>query len=160
MTSKTQLKALTMLRSADLTHDMKTKHLQELAAIATEVEFAENQIIYEKGSKGQALYLIQDGEVVIETEVSRQERVVMNRLGPGQFFGWSSLFPLEHKIGWTRAVKATRALAFNATRLRSTLRSDHELEYAIVRRAGRDMADRIKVARQQLAELLVVANKI
>jgi CRP-like cAMP-binding protein len=139
---------------------METKHLMELAAIATEVEFAEDQIIYEQGSKGQALYLIQEGEVVIEADVPGQGRMIMNRLGPGQFFGWSSLFPLERKMAWTRATRPTRVIAFNAGQLQSVWRADHELEYAIVRRAGRDMINRIKATRQQLADMLVADTAV
>jgi CRP-like cAMP-binding protein len=159
MATKIELKALTMLRSAELTHDLETRHLRELAAIATEVKFAKDQIIYEKGSKGQALYLIEAGEVVIETDVPGQDLIVMNRLGPGQFFGWSSLFPFERKMGWTRAVKPTWVIAFNADRLRALWHTDHELEYAIVRRAGRDMANRIKATRQQLTGILVAGDR-
>jgi len=159
MSTKIELKALTMLRSAELTHDMETKHLKELAAIATEVNFAKDQIIYQKGSKGQALYLIEEGEVVIETDVPGQGLIVMNRLRPGQFFGWSSLFPFERKMGWTRAVRPTWVIAFNADRLRALWHTDHELEYAIVRRAGRDMANRIRATRQQLADILVADDR-
>jgi CRP-like cAMP-binding protein len=159
MTSQIELKALTMLRSAELTHDMETEHLTAMASIAVEMEFAEDMIIYEKGRRGQALYLIEVGEVVIETDIPGQGRIVMNRLGPGQFFGWSSLFPLERKMGRTRAIKPTRVIAFNAERLRSLWRADHELEYAVVRRAGRDMANRIRATRQQLADVLASNNK-
>jgi CRP-like cAMP-binding protein len=155
MSAKIELKALTLLRSAELTHDMETKHLRELAAIATEVNFIKDQIIYQKGNKGQALYLIETGEVVIEADVPGQGLVVMNRLGPGQFFGWSSLFPFERKMGWTRAIRPTWVIAFNADQLRSLWQTDHELEYAIVRRAGRDMANRIKATRRQLTDMLV-----
>jgi CRP-like cAMP-binding protein len=154
MTSKTELKALTLLRSAELTHDLDTKHLTALAAMASEVEFAKNDIIYEKGSVGRALYLIEDGEVVIETEVPGQGNVVMNTLGPGQFFGWSSLFPPERKMAWTRAVKPTHVIAFNANQMWAAWRTDHSLEYAMIRRAGRDMANRIKATRHQLTKML------
>jgi len=64
------------------------------------------------------------------------------------------LFPLEQKLGWTRAVKASRAMAFEASRLRDLFRADHYLEYAIIRKASQDMADRISVARQRLVEVL------
>jgi CRP-like cAMP-binding protein len=156
MTTKTALKALTMLRSAELTADMDTKQLKEMAALATEVEFSPGEIIYEKGSTGRALYLIQEGEVVLEADVPGQGRVIMSRLGPGQFFGWSSLFPPERKMGWTRAVKPTQAIAFPADRLRASWRADHELEYAIIRRAGKDMANRIKATRQRLADMFTL----
>ena len=154
MTSKTELKALTLLRSAQLTHDMKSEHLRKLASFAQEVEFQKDEIIYQKGSAGKAVFLIETGQVVIETNVPGHGNVVMNTLGPGQFFGWSSLFPSERKMAWTRAVERTHAIAINSAQLRSAWQGDHELEYAIVRRAGRDMSGRIQSTRQELIDLL------
>ena len=153
MTSKIELKALTLLRSSPITADMETKHLKKMASLAKEVEFSKGEIISRKGDLGQALYLIEAGEVVIETEVVGQGYVTTDRLGPDQFFGWSSLFPPARKLGQTRAVKSTRALAFYAEGVRSAMQADHNLEYSLVRRAGQTMVNRIKTMRQQLAEL-------
>jgi len=44
--------------------------------------------------------------------------------------------------------------------LRTAWQTDHELEYAIVRRAGEDMAARIKATRQQLAEMVVQVRNV
>lgn len=154
MASKTELRALTMLRSIELTRDMETRHLRKLASIAQEVAFHEGEIIYRQGDKGKAVYLIQEGEVAIEMDIPGQDQVVMNYLGPGDFFGWSSLFPLEHKMAWTRAFQSTRALMFDADSLRDACRLDHTLEYAIVRRAGRDMVNRIKATRHYLSRMI------
>jgi hypothetical protein len=44
-------------------------------------------------------------------------------------------------------------LAFYAEGVRLAMQADHTLEYALVRRAGQTMIDRIKEMRQQLAEL-------
>ena len=159
MTSKTELKALTLLRSAELTHDMKTDHLRKLASFSTEVEFQKDEIIYQKGSAGKAVFLIETGQVVIETNVPGHGNVIMNTLGPGQFFGWSSLFPSERKMAWTRAVEPTLAIAIDSAQLRSTWQGDHDFEYALVRRAGRDMAGRIQSTRQELVDLLASTSE-
>jgi CRP-like cAMP-binding protein len=156
MASKTELKALKMLRSVALTRDMELEHLHKLASLATEVEFLESEIIYCRGDMGKAVYLIEEGQVVIETDIPGQGPVTLNILGPGQFFGWSSLFPPERKMASTRALVPTRAIAINARQLRAAWQMDHYLEYAIVRRAGRDMVNRIKATRQQLVDMLVL----
>jgi hypothetical protein len=57
-------------------------------------------------------------------------------------------------MAWTRAAEFTRAIAIDAAQLRSAWQADHTLEYAIVRRAGKDMANRIRATRQQLADIL------
>ncbi len=154
MTSQIELKALTMLRSAELTQNMETEHLRKLAATAGEAEFSEGEIIYHKGQAGQAVYLIETGQIVIETDVPDQGRVIMNTLGPGQFFGWSALFPTERKMAWTRATQPTKTIVFNAKQLQTAWQTDHKLEYAVIRRAGRDMIERIKAIRQQLINIL------
>jgi CRP-like cAMP-binding protein len=154
MTSKTEYKALKMLRSVELTGDMETEHLHKLASLAREVEFLEGEIIYCRGDMGKAVYLIEEGEVVIETDVPGQGPVTLNFLGPGQFFGWSSLFPSERKMASTRALEPTRAIAIVASQLRAAWQVDHYLENAIIRRAGRDMINRIKAMRRQLVDML------
>jgi CRP-like cAMP-binding protein len=134
---------------------METKHLQKLASMASETRFSEGEIIYQKGDMGRAVYLIEEGQVIVEVEVPGQGQVTINTFGPGQFFGWSSLFPTESKMAWTRAVKPTRAIAINASRLKAACQFDHNLEYAIVRRAARAMTDRILANRQQLVNAVV-----
>lgn len=160
MASKIEPKALTMLQSIELTGDMEMKHLKKLSTMASQVEFAAGEIIYSKGDMGKALYLIEEGEVVIETDIPDQGSVRLNTLGPGQIFGWSSLFPPERKMFSTRATKPTRAIAINASQLRAAWQSDHELEYAIIRRAGQDMATRIKATRQRLATMVIQTQNI
>jgi len=154
MTSQFELRVLTMLRSATLMEGMETRHLRKLATIASELMFKKDEIIYQKGEEGQAIYLIESGQVVIETLIPGQGQIIISTLGSGQFFGWSSLFPGERKMAWTRATEATRVIAFNAAKLRDAWQTDHNLEYAIVRRAGRDMTNRIRITRQQLADML------
>lgn len=158
MSDKKELRALTTLRSLELTRDLETKHLKKLAALAKEVTFESGETIYAKGSLGKALYLILEGEIVIETDVPNYGRIVMNRLGPGQFFGWSSLFPPERKMAYTTATQPTRVYAFDARQLNVVFGTDHNLEFAIVRCAGKDMADRIRTSRQQLNDMLSSPN--
>lgn len=158
MTSKFELKVLTALRASELMHGMQANHLKKMAAIATELTFDADKVIYQKGAAGQAVYLIQSGQVVIETNVPGQGQIVMNTLGPGQFFGWSSLFPAERKMAWTRAIKPTRVFAFNAAKLHDAFQADHTFEYALVRRAGQAMIERIKATRNQLTHMLEVGD--
>jgi CRP-like cAMP-binding protein len=110
MTSKFELQVLTLLRSVELTRTMDSKHLKILASVAQEKTFEADRLIYRRGDKGQAVYLIAEGEVVIEMEIPNYGLMVMNTLGPGDFFGWSSLFPSEHKMAWTRSTKQTGSL--------------------------------------------------
>jgi CRP-like cAMP-binding protein len=154
MTTKAQERALSQLRANPLLHSMDSKHLKKLAAIAVEAEFARDEVIYQRGHLGQALYLIQEGEVTIATDTPGQEQVVLHTLGPGQLFGWSALFPQERKMFITRATKPTRVLVMNAAKIRDAWQSDTSMEYALIRRGGEAMSNRMLLLRQQLAEMI------
>ncbi len=137
---------------------MTSEHLRKLATLASEIEFKKDEIIYQKDEAGNAIYLIESGQVVIETIVPGQGRIVISTLGPGEYFGWSSLFPAERKMAWTRTTIPTRVISFNAEKLRDVWQTDHNLEYAIIRRAGRDMTSRVKSVREKLAEIMATEN--
>jgi CRP-like cAMP-binding protein len=131
---------------------MKTAHLKKLAALASEIAFSQDQLIYREGDLGEAVYFIEDGEVVIE--MNRPESntpMMMYPVGPGQLFGWSALFPPRRKQARARAVRPTRAIAINATQLREAFRSDQGLENAMIQRVNEVIADRLSAIRLQLA---------
>jgi CRP-like cAMP-binding protein len=154
MTTPLEQKILSQLRSAQLTSNMSDDHLSLLASIAQELDFTADEIIYEKGRIGQAIYLIESGQVVIETHIPDQGRLVLNTLGPGHFFGWSSIFPKEAKMAWTRSIEPTTVLAFSASALKEAMQEDPRFEYALMQRASIDMTARILDRRQQLADML------
>jgi CRP-like cAMP-binding protein len=149
-----ELKIVTTLRSMDLFHDLETPHLHKLAAIATEINFPEGETIYREGEEGKAIYLVQKGEVVIEMVLSVDNAITLFTIGPGELFGWSSLFPARRKQARARVQKTTQAIVINARQLRNLFRSDHKLELAIMNRMNQVIAERVYSARLQLAKAL------
>lgn len=151
MTTQTELKLLTSLRGIKALQGMGSAHFKKLAAMATEAIFAKDQIIYREGELGDAIYLIEEGQVVIEMSVADGPPVKMYPVEPGQLFGWSALFPPRRKQARARAVAPTRVIAINAARLREAFKADQNLENAIIQRVNEVIADRLAATRQQLA---------
>ncbi len=153
MTTQTGLKILTALRSMKSLQDMRTSHLKKLTALATEVKFTQDQIIYREGDLGEAIYFIQEGEVSIEIgSLDVSNPVKMYSVGPGQLFGWSALFPSRRKQYRARAVIPTYTIAIDAAKLRETMLADQGLENALIQRVNEVIADRLAMTRQQLAK--------
>jgi CRP/FNR family transcriptional regulator len=152
MATKTELRLLTILRGIKALEGMESAHFKKLAAMASEVTFAKDQIIYGEGDLGEAIYFIEDGEIVIEMSVSSGPPVKMYPVGPGQLFGWSALFPPRRKQARARAVVPTRVIAINAARLREAFRADQSLENALIQRVNEVIADRLAITRHQLTD--------
>ncbi len=155
----TELKIVTAFRSMEAFCNLDPLHLHKLAAIATEVQFEEGAIIYQAGEVGQAIYLILEGEVAVEMEVVDYGPVTLFTLGPGQLFGWSSLFPTRRKQARARVVQPTQVIAINASALRDMLRADHEMERAMMNCMTEVVVDRVRGARLELAKLMAAEQK-
>ncbi len=152
MTTKAELEKVTALRSIEIFRDMPTIHLKKLSAITNKVKFAANEIIYQEGDVNQPLYLIQEGEVVIEMKAPNETYATVLTVGAGQLFGWSALFPGQRKRARARAIKATQVITIDGDRLNHLFQSDHKLEHIMMQRMIKLVGERVYATRQQLLE--------
>jgi CRP-like cAMP-binding protein len=134
-------------------------HIHKLASIASIRHFEEGGIIYRAGEVGQAVYLILEGEVAVEMEVVDYGPVILFTLGPGQLFGWSSLFPTRRKQARARVVHPVELIVINAGQLRDLFRADHDMERAVMDCMTHVVVDRVRGTRLELAKTLAAAQK-
>lgn len=156
--SRTELKILTALRAIPSLHGLETHHLRLLVSIATEVEFPAGDIIHSEGDLGQAIYFVQEGEIAFDMPVTNHRRVTVLKIGPGQVFGLSSLFPPQRKKARATAVSPVRAIALNAARLRDLFRADHDLERVFMGRMVQIINERVKAMWLELAKTLAAES--
>ena len=150
--SKDELRIVTGLRSTEFLHGLDTTHLKKLAAIASEVEFPEGEIIHRAGDVGEAIYLIQEGQVNIDVDAPDGSRVTVLTIGAGQIFGLSSLFPPQRKKGTARVVQPTRLIMIEADKLRRLFERNHDLERVFMARTAEIINERVKSTWLQLAK--------
>ena len=150
MSTRAEFDIVTALRSMEFFHDMDPKHLRKLAAIANEVTFVRGDLVYQEGDLDKGMYLVQEGEVMIEMKSPDQGYAPVLTIGNGQLFGWSSLFPGQRKRARARVLKDTRALLLDTERLNYLFETDHLLENVIMRRMIKLVGERVYATRQKL----------
>lgn len=89
--------------------------------MSNELKFEEDQIIYRAGDVGEAIFIVGSGQVIIERDVPDHPPVTIHTLGPGQSFGWSSIYPHERWSATARAAKPTYVIAIKADYIRKAL---------------------------------------
>jgi CRP-like cAMP-binding protein len=156
MTSESLIRSL---KSLEFTQDLDPKHLERLASISTQVTFSEGASLFREGDVSELVYLIEEGQVALETQVPGHGQVVIHTVGLGQLLGWSSLFPPERKTAGARALTPTRAIAINAIKMRELCQSDHELGYKLMWRIADVISSRLRVARAQLLDIFEPGRK-
>lgn len=140
------------LREHTFTAGLSDFQTAKLAALAHEVSFMENEVIFSAGQQSKNFYLLLDGSVCVEV-AARSYTVWIQALGPGDAFGWSSLLEHHDTLFQVRARVKSTALCVDGEALSTLLRQDSELAAEILRRTLSLVAGRVHATELRLGEL-------
>jgi len=91
---------LAPLAGAHLLADLAAEHLDDLAAMASEIEVAAGSYVFRAGDLTDTLYIVREGtlELIMPVTVLAAEREVpIDRLAMGDGLAWSALVP-PHRL--------------------------------------------------------------
>jgi CRP-like cAMP-binding protein len=124
----------------------------KLAALAFEVRFLPEQVIFREGDPSSFFYLVVTGHIALELlapgRVFRIETVE-----DGEDLGWSSLLESVNKQFQARCLEPTRALAFDGPRLIALCEEDPAFGFRLMRKVVATVADRLRATRLQLLDV-------
>jgi CRP-like cAMP-binding protein len=140
-------------RELSFTAGFDPSQIERLAGIATRVQWNDGESVYRDGDPGSPLYVVEAGLVAIELVVPGRGPVTIQTVGPGDIFGWSSLFYQRPKTNGARALVTSQALALDVARLRALCDGDPAFGYAVTRRVLQVVSERLKATRIQLLDV-------
>lgn len=142
-----------VLRSLAFVRNLEPDGLDRLAAIAKPIEWQEAEIIFREGDCDGFLYLVTEGRVALEIDVPPRGRTRILTIGPGEVFGWSSVFYQQPKTAGAIASEFSRALALDASALRQLSEEDLRFANWLTRRLLEVVSARLKATRTQLLDV-------
>jgi CRP-like cAMP-binding protein len=132
---------------------MAAEELEVLAGCASNVRFAEGEVVFREGDEADTFYLIRHGTIALETFVPTRGPVTIETAGPGEVVGWSWLFPPYRWHFDARALSLVRATAFDGACLRGKCEADTALGYDLMRRFAQVMIERLQWTRLRLLDV-------
>jgi CRP/FNR family transcriptional regulator, cyclic AMP receptor protein len=135
---------------------MNPAHLRILAESAMFTRFEAGQVVFHEGEIANRFYLLQSGQVSVETRGGAQQVISIQMLGPGDILGWSWLFAPYYWHFSACAVESTQAIFFYGTRLREICEQDREFGFELMRRVTGVLMRRLQMT---LRESLRLANR-
>jgi len=146
------LELTNMLSCHPYLQGMSPEQLQKLAACCRRMTITAGQYLGREKEAADAFYLIQSGQVAIETCTPDRGVVCIQTLGAGDLVGWSWVAP-PHIWQFDARVNAkVDVLAFDAAALRKACQEDHELGYELLKRLVVVIARRLAGTRMKLLE--------
>lgn len=127
------------------------QHIEKLKALAEEVRFAPDAIIFREGEDSPYFYLIVSGRVGLEM-LADGRMLRVQTLGAGDELGWSTLLAGSHKHFQARALGPVDALRFSGSELLAACRDDPSFGYALMHRLLAVVAERLEATRLQLID--------
>ena len=142
------------LRTCELFALLNEEEIQMLTtslATACEVEAYEaGDHIFEQGEHSARLYVIADGQVLLQRSRNIGERAAMwplGLLGKGRAMGWSALlYGPRHVTASAICQKPTRVISIDGTSLRSELEKQPGIGFRIMDRLACMLGERLRAA--------------
>lgn len=129
---------------------MNRAHLALLTDCAMVVHFNPGELIFREGEVANRFYLIESGNVILESSGRSGDPVIIDKVGAGDLLGWSWMFPPYVWHFTARAVERTEAIFFYGTILREYCERDHSLGYELFKRMSAVMIKRLQAAREKM----------
>jgi CRP-like cAMP-binding protein len=137
--------SMALLRRQPFVQGLKEHEVERLGALAKEVRFPRDEILFGEGELGTDFYLIVSG--MVSLEIAPPSGVCrVDTLGPGDEMGWSSVVG-DDTVFQGRVLQDLHALAFNSAALRALCEEDNAFGYELMRRLLGVVADRLQATR-------------
>lgn len=150
--------SLEALRECPLFEGFQPKHLDRLLALASEVRFGKDQIIFQEGEDAWRLYIILSGRVELEAEFHGRLFHV-ETLYAGDELGWSSVLNLRRRFR-AKALEPVHAVYFESAELRDACHGDSHFGCAFFERIFAAVTERLQNTRLRLVELAAEAESL
>jgi CRP-like cAMP-binding protein len=142
---------LELLRHHPFVVDFEPKHVERLAALAKEVHFERDQILFREGDECSEFYLIVNGLVALEIAAPGHIFRVQT-LFAGDELGWSALMMGRGKHFQARTLDRVDALALEGAELLAACREEPLFGFTLMQRLLAVVAERLQATRLQLLD--------
>ena len=149
----------TLLGDVPLFRDMTPEALDLLSGCASNVRFADREMLFREGENADVFYVIRHGRVALETFVPARGPMMIETIESGEVIGWSWLFEPYRWHFDARALTVVRATAFDGACLRGKCEADPALGYALMSRFAQVLIERLQWTRLRLLDLYGDGNR-
>lgn len=130
---------------------MSESRLRKLAAIARELRFEPDQVVFRAQDTVYQFCLITSGRFCVElgTPVFA---ILIQTLGPDEVFGWSALLDHRYSFFQVRALERSTAICVDSDKLEAACAKDARLAGDVYRRIAETSAKRLLAVEMRLVE--------
>lgn len=145
--STPELDRIEFLKTVPFFDELSNRQLKWVSDIMFERTYEVDELVFEEGQPGAALFLLLDGKVAVEIfrETGTTRLAVLER---GAFFGEMALLDDAPRSATARALERTRTLALYRNDLHGLAQRDARTACQIYRSLAATIADRLRLTNE------------
>lgn len=156
-----EMPILEVLKTSSIFEGLSEQALAKIATISHEQIHQPGEIIFTEGDIAQNLYVLKEGKVALDANLSTRpgsvKRGTIDVILPGQAFGWSAILRSHFTMG-ARAISRTETVVVDGKALHSLLAQDTATSSVVMREVVNIVDSRLTRTRITLAHFLSVAS--
>jgi len=117
----------------------------------THIRLEPGDVLFKEGDDARDVYVISEGTIQIQSETPDGRRVVLAKLGPGDFFGEMAVINRERRSASALAMEYTTLLVYPADEIENLMTDNPAIGARIIRLLAqrlRDTNEKLKAATQ------------
>ncbi len=131
---------------------LSASQIEQLSACAQHVSIPAGTRLFDEGAPAHSFWLIDAGQVALDTLVPGDGRVTIEKLGRGDVLGLSWLAPPYQFKYSAVTTQPMQAFEFDALAVRAACNADPALGYALLDRFAAAAAHRLQATRARLID--------
>jgi CRP-like cAMP-binding protein len=141
------------LREVRVFRDVAAPDLAALAGTLRETGLRKGQVLFREGDRGDAMYLVRRGTLIISKAVTGKVDQVLARFGPGEFFGEMALFDRAPRSATVQADTDATLLALDRQHLEHLIEVNPRAAVEFFEALVHVFIDRLRATGELVAEV-------
>jgi CRP-like cAMP-binding protein len=122
-------------------NDQEKKHLKDLGRVE---DYDSDAVIFNEGAEARTFYLLEEGRVAVESQLTKGMLFPTSIVSVGQAFGWSALVPPHLYTATVVTLSNTRVIAIDREGLLQQMQTDTSFGLKIMQNVARMISSRLR----------------
>jgi len=127
--------------------------LDRIIAMLGERRLANGETVYRQGEQGRSMYIVEAGTILLCNAAGPCREVKLTRLGPGDFFGDTTLIEMQPRPSTARAECEAHLLELTNMDLYALYKSDVRSYVMVLQNMNRELCRRLRRSDARIIQL-------
>ncbi len=122
-----------MLNQLYIFSELSLEETEKLTQHCNRRTYPANTILISEGDNTDSLYVVLEGKVKVFASDEQGKEIILNILGPGEYFGELALLDDEPRSASVKTMESTRVMVITKHDFKNSLTTDSEMAYNLIK---------------------------